>query len=183
MRRKHSARQDPQLLLRRALGASGFTQLELIAAVVILLILATLATPYVPDLLRRAAAARCAANMRSITIGLRTYLLDHGNIWPQGPPPDAGAAWEKFWIGTLQPCGIAPSTWQCPAIAAGGGAEASAVHYIPTMFPPIPGIADRWATQPWLIERGDGHGQGALICFPDGSIKSFDKVLAEQGLR
>ncbi len=57
------------------------------------------------------------------------------------------------------------------------------VHYTPTMFNATPGIATRWATQPWLIERSSVHAQGALICFPDGAIKSFDKVLAEQGVR
>ena len=34
-----------------------------------------------------------------------------------------------------------------------------------------------------LIEMADAHGQGPLICFPDGSVKPFAKVLAEQGVR
>ena len=51
------------------------------------------------------------------------------------------------------------------------------------MFTAEPGIATRWATQPWLIERASVHKHGPHICFPDGSVKSFNKVLAEQGLR
>ena len=54
---------------------------------------------------------------------------------------------------------------------------------MPTAFGPTPGLATRWATHPWLIERADSHGQGPLICFPDGSVKPFNKVLAEQGVR
>ena len=146
-------------------------------------ILVVFAVPNIGNFLRKAQEVRCMANMRSITVGLRWYLQDHGNVWPQGPPPDGGAAWENFWLGALQPYGITDKTWQCPAITARMKQDAPRVHYTPTMFPSVPGIADRWATQPWLIERGEGHGNGSLICFPDGSVKSFDKVLAEQGVR
>lgn len=160
----------------------AFTLLDLIAAMAIAAILLVLALPNVDSFLRKAQEVRCMANMRSITVGLGGYLQDHGNVWPQGPAPTAGAVWESYWLTVLQPYGIVEKTWLCPTILARLGPEAAQVHYAPTMFPPTPGIANRWATQPWLIERGPGHGQGALICFPDGSIKSFDKVLAEQGL-
>jgi prepilin-type N-terminal cleavage/methylation domain-containing protein len=161
----------------------AFTLIELLAVLVVLAMLMVLFAPNLKDYQRRAAEVRCMANMRNITIGLHGYLQDHQNVWPQGPPPDAGTAWENFWLGTLQPYGISEKTWQCPGIPTRGAPGAPRVHYAPTMFPPVPGIAQRWATHPWLIERGEGHGRGALICFPDGSIKSFDKVLAEQGVR
>jgi hypothetical protein len=51
------------------------------------------------------------------------------------------------------------------------------------MFPAQPGSATQWATHPWLIERANVHRDGPHICFPDGSIKSFNKILAEQGAR
>jgi type II secretory pathway pseudopilin PulG len=157
--------------------------LDLIAVIAIIAILVTFAVPNIGNFLRKAQEVRCMANMRNITVGLRAYLQDNDNVWPQGPPPEAGAAWENFWLSVLQPYGITDKTWQCPAIAARAERGAPRVHYTPTLFPAVPGIADRWSTQPWLIERGEGHGHGALICFPDGSIKSFDKVLAELGVR
>lgn len=126
------------------------------------------------------------ANMRSITVALHGYLQDHANIWPQGPSPEAGSAWDQFWIGSLQPYGISQSTWRCPAISArtkAGGSEEAAIHYAPTMFEAIPGQATRWNRHPWLIERASVHRHGPLICFPDGGVKSMDKVLAEQGVR
>ena len=129
------------------------------------------------------------ANMRSIHLGLSTYLNDNQDVWPQGPPPTADAAWSEFWIRTLQPQGIEAKTWQCPTIAGlirtkgDSPFDAASIHYMPTMFVPTRGIARRWPTQPWLVERMDAHGNGALLCFTDGSIKSFNKVLAEQGLR
>jgi len=157
--------------------------LDTLAAIIIVAILVTLTVPNFDAFRRKAQEVRCMANMRNITVGLRAYLQDHGNVWPQGPPPDAGAAWENFWLGVLRPYGITDKAWQCPAIVARSEPDTPRVHYVPTLFPAVPGIADRWATHPWLIERGEGHGHGALICFPDGSIKPFDKVLAELGVR
>lgn len=161
----------------------GFTILDLIAVVSIIAILVAIAAPNLSDYLRKAQEVRCMANMRSITFGLRAYLQDHGNVWPQGPSPEAGRAWEDYWLGILRPYGITDKTWQCPSTLVSEEQDAPLVHYTPTLFPPVPGIAERWSAHPWLIERGEGHGHGALICFPDGSIKSFDKVLAELGAR
>lgn len=129
------------------------------------------------------------ANMRSITVGLHGYLHDHENIWPQGPSLINEAQWEAFWLQALKNYGITEKTWQCPVFKAqlnSSGVPADErprVHYIPTQFPDTPGIATRWATQPWLIERPSVHKNGPHICFPDGSVKSFNKVLAEQGVR
>ncbi len=169
--------------MRAATRPDAFTILDAIAAISIVAILVVLAVPNIGNYLRKAQEVRCMANMRNITVGLRGYLQDHGNIWPQGPSPNAGVEWENFWLGVLRPYGITDKTWQCPAILARSGPDTPRVHYTPTLFPAVPGIADRWSTHPWLIERGEGHGNGALICFPDGSIKSFDKVLAELGIR
>lgn len=161
----------------------AFTLVELIAAMAVIAILAFLAAPNLTNAWQQFQAARCASNMRSITTALHSYLHDHQNVWPQGPKPDAGQEWDRFWLASLQPYGIGPTTWRCPAMAPGTSPDTPGLHYMPTMFPPVKGIATRWAKHPWLMERGSGHGQGALICFQDGSIKSFDKVLAELGVR
>ncbi len=164
-------------------NSHAFTILDAVAALTIVAILVALTVPNFGNYVRKAQEVRCITNMRNIAVAMRGYLQDHGNVWPQGPPPNAGVAWENFWLDVLKPYGITDKTWQCPAIAAHSGQENPRVHYTPTLFPPTPGIADRWATHPWLIERGEGHGHGTLICFPDGSVKSFDKVLAELGVR
>jgi type II secretory pathway pseudopilin PulG len=159
--------------------------LELLAVLAIIFILALMLTPNMSGYLRRAGEVRCIANMRSITIGLRGYLADHGDVWPQGPSQATGKPWEQFWASALKDQGITASTWQCPTILAYSRGSENLIHYAPTSFPPVPGIAtrDRYATHPWLIERGNAHGKGALICFPDGSTKPFDEVLAELGVQ
>jgi type II secretory pathway pseudopilin PulG len=173
-----------------ALHPSGaFSLLEIIFVVAILAILAALLLPEYPKLLAKASQAKCMANLRALHVGLGVYLNDHENIWPQGPPPEAGAAWARFWIDTLEPLDVPARTWECPAIYRMLGNPPrdqitdSSIHYVPTMFDDLPGTARRWPTQPWLVERADAHGNGALLCFTDGSIKPFNKVLAELGYR
>jgi prepilin-type N-terminal cleavage/methylation domain-containing protein len=167
---------------------AAFTLLELIAVLVILAVLAVLLIPELHRYRANAGLVTCTANMRAINLGLRSYLLEHRNVWPQGPPVTEGKIWEEFWLESLKKYGIADKQWLCPTInlslAARGipEQERPRVHYLPTMFSNEPGIADRWSTQPWLIERSAVHGHGPLIGFPDGSVRHFEMVLAQQGL-
>ena len=165
----------------------GFTLLEIL---VVLLIVAILSLLVIPNYSRIVAAAQeviCASNMRSIRAALGNYLQDHGNIWPQPGPELEGAPLREFWFAVLQPYGITENTWQCPtirhALREEGRTGDFGMHYVPTQFDATPNIANRWSTQPWLIEAANAHGKGPLICFPDGTVKSMSKVLAEQGVR
>jgi len=162
---------------------SAFTVLEVLAVVIIIAILVVLAAPQLQSYLGRAQEAKCTANMRSIITALGSYLPDHSQVWPQAPSIEQEKAWEAFWLEALQPYDIDARTWQCPTLWPQTSRDPALpqVHYIPMAFGPEPGIAYRWATQPWLIERANGHSQGPLIGFQDGSIKPFYKVLAEQG--
>jgi len=167
----------------------AFSLLEIVFVLAILGILAAMAIPEYPKWLAKASQAKCMANMRALHLGLSTYLNDHNNIWPQGPAPEAGAEWAAFWIRTLEGVDVPARTWECPAIHRMLGRPPrqpisdTSIHYSPTMFDDLPGTARRWPTQPWLVERADAHGNGALLCFTDGSIKPFNKVMAELGFR
>lgn len=173
----------------RAGTKRGFTLLELMAVVALLAILAAFAVLNYRDLLASAHEAGCVANMRGLTVALHSYLQDHAAVWPQGPNPNQENAWEDFWLVRLSPYGISEKSWQCPGfngMAASAGIpvkERPRVHYVPTTFGPEAGLAYRWAKQPWLIERASSHRNGAHICFQDGTVKSFNKVLAEMGVR
>jgi type II secretory pathway pseudopilin PulG len=164
----------------------GFTVIEVLAVVLLVLILAVFIAPNYRPLLERAQGVVCASQMRSIRLAMDGYLNDHGQVWPQSPSPQDLRAWSDFWLSTLAPYGITPATWQCPTIKGllrEAGDEGPSLHYTPAFFDSTPGIARRWVTQPWLVEIANAHGQGALVCFPDGSVKSFNQILAEQGLR
>ncbi len=181
--RKTSLHLDPRP------SQSGISILEIVFVIAIIAVLAAMAIPEYPKWMAKASQAKCMANMRAIHVGLGSYLNDHSDIWPQGPAPQEGAPWAEFWIRTLEPLGVPQTTWECPAIRRMLGNPPSlpitdtSIHYVPTMFDNLPGTARRWPGQPWLVERADAHGNGALLCFTDGSIKPFSKILAEHGIR
>jgi prepilin-type N-terminal cleavage/methylation domain-containing protein len=163
---------------------TAFTLLEVLVAAMIVAILAALIIPNYQGIVLKAQEAVCKSHMRAIHVALANYLQDHQDIWPQGPYPRDKVAWETFWLATLKPYDISENTWQCPSLKRLlGDEDGYRLHYAPSMFDPTPGIARRWSRQPWLIERFGIHGQGPLICFPDGSIKSMARVLAEQGVQ
>ncbi len=169
----------------RSAATRAFTILEILVAVAIVGILGVLAMGNYDKILASAQQAVCASRMRSIHTALNLYLEDHKAVWPQAPEIAQEKEWERFWLGALAPYGITEKTWQCPTIASmvrAGGHDATRIHYAPSTFDATPGIARRWPTQPWLIERANAHGQGPIVCFPDGSLKPLNKVLAEQGL-
>ena len=161
----------------------GFTILEVFVAVAIigiLLAIFLLGTDRFPV---RAETAKCMANMRSLQVSLAAYLQDKGQ-WPQEPVDQLGNnedAYEDWWIAELKPYGATEATWLCPTIKRlvtnKSPKGRPKVHYTPTMFDKNPATPYRWSTQPWLIEIGNMHGQGALICYPDGSIKPMDEVV------
>jgi len=166
-------------------GCAGFTVLEMLAVLVIVGIVIALLLPNLAAYQARAQEAACMTNMRAIMVALGSYLQDHESVWPQAPSIAEEKKWEAFWIGTLEPYDISKKTWHCPSLRSRAGSDPNypQVHYTPMGFGPEPGIAYRWATQPWLIERASEHRQGPLIGFQDGSIKSFHKVLAENGVQ
>jgi hypothetical protein len=163
--------------------------MEVLAASIILVILAALVAPNFREYYGRAGEARCISNMRNITVGLHGYLQDNRGVWPQGPTLNDEPAWEAFWLTKLTNYGIATNIWRCPTLdsqLASKGMpkeDRPKIAYIPTLFSAEPNIATRWSTHPWLIERANAHPNGALVAFPDGSVKSFNKILAELGVR
>ncbi len=164
---------------------AAFTILEIFAVIVIIFILAALVFTVYNRLPMRAEMPKCMANMRALQVSLAAYVQDNGH-WPQEPVDQIGnneEAYEDWWIATLKPYGAEEATWMCPTIkrlvtnkSKNGRPK---VHYTPTMFDKNPATPYRWSTQPWLIEIGNMHGQGALICYPDGSIKPMDEVVGK----
>ncbi len=172
-----------------SLANKGFSLIELLTIIAIIMVLGTLIIPNWSTFMARIEQARCMSNMRSIQAGIAAYLNDHKMVWPQGPGAESGQEWADFWLNTTKPYDVSERTWQCPTILRQIGLGKNpipgtgSIHYVPTMFSTVANIAYRWPTQPWLIERANVHGNGSLICFTDGSIKTSNKVLAEQGVR
>lgn len=166
----------------------GFTLLELIVVIGIIVLLGALTFPVMAKLRIRAQRIKCMANLRSLSVAANGYLNDN-NQWPQIPvaasssPPEIYA---QAWITALAPFGTTRDTWVCPTIQNSlhnpdySKPETARIDYIPTPFDDTPASPRAWPTQPWFIEAGDVHGSGNLIIFTDGSIKDLKAVLAEQ---
>jgi prepilin-type N-terminal cleavage/methylation domain-containing protein len=162
----------------------AFTLIEGIVVVAILAILVTIVFKYSSGWIGRVEGVRCANNMRSLQVSLASYVQDVGH-WPQEPPENSDTsnndASEDWWLNELKGFGATPEVWMCPSvkrlISKRNSDGRPKISYTPTPFDESPFTPYKWSTQPWLIEIGNMHGRGALICYPDGSIKSMDDVV------
>lgn len=164
---------------------SAFTQIELLAAITIVCILAATGLVAWQPLVAHAEGAKCLSHMRSLHTSLASYVQDVGH-WPQEPDTDAenvdiDADW---WIHELAPYGATEEVWMCPTIKRAQFAlpekERWRIHYTPGMFGPLPSDPYKFPTQPWLLEAGGMHGHGPNICFPDGSIRPLDDLMKKK---
>jgi len=156
---------------------AGFTLLEIMMAIVILLILGATAVPIMGGLKERAARSTCISRMKRIYFALDSYVKEVGHF-PQQPADlitgsDEQGLW-RWWQGQLQDYGITPQDWLCPveeaAILKSGEKLESASSFIPTNFDDGRITPYRW-NQPWLMERADFHGKGNHMVMPDGSLQ------------
>jgi len=83
--------------LTRRLRAGGFTLVELLVVVSIILILSTIAIPHFQEAVSRSKVAKTASDIRVFVIALETYILDwrvypidHHSDWPYTAPSDYG---------------------------------------------------------------------------------------------
>lgn len=128
-------------------------------------------------------SVNCSSNLRNLHVAFSAYIQDEGH-WPQEAVSDKPEWVEDWWLYTMKPYGADERTWQCPTIRrkimAKNKNGRPKLHYSPTLFDARPGTAFKWKSQPWFIEGGDMHGQGPLLCFSDGSIKSMNEVLGSK---
>lgn len=160
--------------------------IELFVSIGILAILATIILIGWQRIVASSAKVKCMENMRSLHVSLNSYVQDKGH-WPQVPPEidvnsaSDDSAYEDWWLEELKDFGGTPEVWQCPIIKRTVSSKdpkgRPKIHYTPTPFDSKPMTPYRWSTQPWLVEIGNIHGNGALLIFPDGSIKTINDIL------
>jgi prepilin-type N-terminal cleavage/methylation domain-containing protein len=152
----------------------AFTLIELMISITIVAILVGIVFYGSGEWIKRARAAKCTANLKSLHLGFDLYTREHNNVWPQ---LDLNSSQHnKFWFNTLEPYQVTKETWLCPVHAAElkmlpkEEQEEYPSSYSPTAFDDTPNVPYHWL-QPWVIESGDFHGQGALMIMPDGSVQ------------
>lgn len=133
----------------------------------------------------RAQRTQCATNLRNLYVALDADTRDQGH-WPQCPLEIGNPGFDRWWLKELSHYNLSRASWECPTyqrLKEHGDEEKKedqTIDYVPCQFDDNPRTPYKWPTQPWAVEVGDFHGDGALILFPDGSIKGFNQFLAGQ---
>ncbi len=177
---------------------SGFTLLELLCALAVIAILATLSAPLAGNFRTRAQGLQCVTNLKGLGTSVAAYMTDHNDSWPQITRTDSSGSNSATadgqqeettagkWIAALSPYGVTEKTWRCPTIEAkiktNGTTEAlkaKRLDYVPTQFDKEPGSARQWPSHPWFIERTPSHGLGPMLLQANGRVVSMQDLLKE----
>lgn len=156
--------------------AKAVTLLELLVSITIGALFLGLSIAIADTFIKRAKKARCMSNMRTIHSGLLGYVTDNGH-WPQMEDDRVDFTEEEFfgfWVKVTEPYGLNQETWICPMDRRYLGLPDEeklkySGSYVVTRFDSAPATPFRW-NQPWAMERGDLHGNGAHVLMPDGSV-------------
>jgi len=163
----------------------AFTLVEVLVTIVILVVLATMLVGNFDSIINTLGRVRCSGNLKFLHGAFSAYTGDH-NMWPQQPEFGEGqdAEYETWWIETMRPYGATETTWQCPTIQKlvqhSEPEDKPRLHYTPTKFDAFYRRPYQWSMMPWLIETADAHRSGALMLFPDGSIRPFSDFTGGQ---
>lgn len=159
--------------------------MELVTVILIIGILLAMVMPGFGYLRARAERTKCLQNLRNIYVSTTVYIQDHGS-WPQIDPATLNTpAYPEAWIKALEPYNLSSQNWVCPAVQRAlfnpdlTTPQGRRVDYMGTPFGPERHLPFKFPRQPWFIERGDMHGDGQFILFPDGKVQSLKEVLRD----
>ena len=100
-------------------GRNGFTLVEILVVIAIILILAALIFPNCGMLINRAESVLCTGKLRNLWVTFSNHL-DDGTGWPQLPSdiPIGSVAEQQWWLSsTSNSMGLTASDWNCRSIA------------------------------------------------------------------
>ena len=162
------------------------TLLEIATVIVVIAILITMIVPVVRGVLGKAERANCATNLKNLYVGGASYLQDRGE-WPQIPAKDIRSpGYALMWIRAFEPYGFGRINWLCPSVQRQlknpdyKQDKNARIDYLATPFGPNPILPHKWPTQPWFVERGDVHGDGQLVIFANGQVKSLTEIIRDR---
>lgn len=164
---------------------AAFTLMELMTVVLIIGILLAMILPGFGYFRNRAERSKCLQNLRNLYVCTTSYLQDHGS-WPQIDPGTLNTpAYPEAWVKALEPYHLSEQNWVCPSVQRLLNnpdltkSETRRIDYLATPFGDERHLPYKYPRQPWFIERGDMHGDGQLILFPDGKVQSLKEVLRD----
>ena len=164
---------------------AGFTLMELMTVVVVVSVLAAMFLPLMDHFRQKSEVVVCTQNLKGLHVAGANYVNEFEH-WPQmnnklvGKPEFARA-----WHDAFAPYGIAPVNWACPSVQRMmknpdlTKPDGARVDYHATPFDQERMTPYKWPTQPWFVEVADFHGDGPLIIFCTGQVKSLKQFLRD----
>lgn len=164
---------------------AAFTVIELMTVVMIIAILSVLATQGYMVLQQKARRASCVNNLKSLFAAANSYVADNKS-WPQVSTANgADSTYSQAWITAFKPYQLSQINWICPSIQSAllnpdlSLPENVRIDYTPMPFDANPASPYRYSTQPWFAEKAACHGDGNLLIFASGQVKSLNEQLAD----
>jgi hypothetical protein len=150
--------------------------------VIVIMILLVMMLPLYKTIRRSAQGVACKTNLKSLHTGAALYIQQHGH-WPQIDPKEINKpTYATQWIAALSPFGIMAKNWICPTAQLELGKpdytkeKNARVDYVAMPFDARPGTPFLWSKMPWFAEKGNLHGDGNLMIFPDGRIEALERA-------
>lgn len=156
----------------------GFTLIEVLVVVAILMIMAAMLLPNAETIMNRADRVICTGKLRNLWTVFSTRLND-GQGWPQLPPNVrmGTTAEQQWWItSTSNSMGLTLKDWRCPSFSRSlrrsttTSEEPYLISYLPSLFDDKPATPRRWGRMPWFTEVAGSHGGITLSVRADGSV-------------
>ena len=159
--------------------------MELMTVMVIISILAVLSVQAFTFLIERAQRVSCTNNLKNLYAATTSYVQDYQS-WPQISTANIrDPSFPQAWISALSPYKIRPINWICPSIQRLLGnpdytqTQNARIDYVATPYDSNPTSPSRYPTQPWFAETASVHGDGNLMIFANGQIKSLNQVVSD----
>ncbi len=168
-----------------ALAAWSLTELLVVMAIIAVLMTLFVSIAY-NKIRMKTERALCRQQMSTIHTALNNCLIDQGH-WPQFPFEKIKEGTgenevHKYWITTLLPWGgPKPEGWLCPTekrLRAGEKKEDRDEYessYLVTPFDEQQETPKAYH-QPWVMERGDFHGEGNIMLMENGHEEAIDPM-------
>lgn len=159
--------------------------MEMMTVLVIISILGVLSVQAFSFLIERSQRVSCTNNLRNLYTGASAYVADYKS-WPQiSTTNPSDPSYAQAWYAALSPYQIGQVNWICPSVQRllhnpdFTQAPNIRTDYFATPFDTNPSSPSRYPTQPWFIESASIHGDGNLMIFTDGQVKSLNQVLSD----
>lgn len=150
---------------------AGFSLIELVAAVAILVILAGVLIPAVGNQMSKSRTARVAADLDTVAKAFNAYFIDTG-IWPSNGAfnPNANVSQELVQLPCLYNNVFNQVGWNGPYLNAGYKVDNATMYVAIVGSGAGGGLRDPWGNNYMLyyVSKASANGNGAIMLFSRG---------------